>query len=133
MDLCLENVWNGLFYSPAELAAFIDGFGHERLGVYLDAGNLLGYQQHPPHWVELLGERIKRVHVKDSRDEFGWTGTYAFTKLGEGQVPLRETIEALRSIGYRHTVVAEMMPWSPTLIQETAAAMNELMGHQPTT
>ncbi|MEM8494896.1 MAG: sugar phosphate isomerase/epimerase family protein [Planctomycetota bacterium] len=127
VDLCLENVWNGLFYSPVELASFIDDIDHERLGVYLDVGNLLGYQQHPPHWIELLEKRIKRVHVKDFAEEFGWTGQYEFAKLGEGQVPLAESVAELRNIGYAGTVVAEMMPWTPTLLVETSKAMDAML------
>ena len=127
VDLCLENVWNGFLYSPLEFAEFIDSFGSDRLGVYFDAGNLLGYQQHPPHWVELLGSRIKRVHIKDFRDDFGWTGSYQFARLGEGAVPLRDTLAALRGVGYNETVVAEMMPWDPELLAHTSAAMDELL------
>lgn len=127
VDLCLENVWNGFLYSPLEFAQFIDGFNSDRLGMYFDAGNLLGYQQYPPHWVELLGDRIKRVHIKDFKDDFGWTGTYSFAKLGEGSVPLKETVASLRSIGYDKTIVAEMMPWDEKLIAQTSAAMDQLL------
>lgn len=51
VDLCIENVWNGLFYFPLEFAAFIDSFDHPRLGIYFDVGNVLGYLQHPHHWI----------------------------------------------------------------------------------
>ena len=44
VDLCMENVWNGFFYSPIELRDFVDSFDSDRLGVYLDIGNLIGYQ-----------------------------------------------------------------------------------------
>ncbi|MEM9752267.1 MAG: sugar phosphate isomerase/epimerase family protein [Planctomycetota bacterium] len=127
VDLCLENVWNGMFYSPLEFAEFIDALNSERLGMYFDAGNLIGYQQHPPHWVELLGQRIKRVHVKDFQDNFGWTGNYEFSRLGQGQVPLVETVAALRGIGYDETVTAEMMPWDATLIADTSVAMDAML------
>ena len=65
VDLCMENVWNGFFYSPIELRDFVDSFDSDKLGIYLDIGNLIGYQQYPPHWVELLNSRIKRVQIKD--------------------------------------------------------------------
>jgi hexulose-6-phosphate isomerase len=131
VDLCLENVWNGLFLSPLELADFIDGFGSDRLGVYLDVGNLLGYHQHPPHWIELLGPRIKRVHVKDFKHDFDWQGRYDFCRLGEGDVPWPETIQSLRDLpggGYRGTVIAEMLPPSPGLIEHTGQKLPELLG-----
>lgn len=128
VDLCLENVWNGFLYSPVEFSRFIDGFNSDRLGMYFDAGNLVGYQQHPPHWVELMGKRIKLVHIKDYKDDFGWAGRYEFAKLGEGTVPLKETISALRAIGYNDTVTAEMMPWDPNILKQTSAAMDQLLG-----
>ena len=81
VDLCMENVWNGFFYSPIELRDFVDSFDSDRLGVYLDIGNLIGYQQHPPHWVELLNSRIKRVQIKDFQENFDWTGSLVFVTL----------------------------------------------------
>lgn len=127
VDLCIENVWNGLFYSPLELASFIDSFDSERLGVYFDIGNVLGYHQYPPHWIEILGSRIKRVHVKDFRHEFDWNGKYSFCKLGEGDAPWTETIAALRSIGYEGTIVAEMLPYEPELLAHTCQALDRLL------
>ena len=127
VDLCLENVWNGLFYSPVEFASFIDSFGSERVGIYFDVGNLMGYHQYPPHWIEILGSRIKRVHIKDFRHEFDWDGKYSFCKLGEGDVPWEESIAALRSIGYDKTIVAEMLPYNPELLEHTSQAMDKIL------
>jgi len=127
VDLCLENVWNGFFYSPVELASFIDSFGSKRLGVYFDVGNVLGYHQYPPHWIELLGSRIKRVHIKDFRHEFDWNGKYSFCRLGEGDVPWKESIAALKAIGYDKTVVAEMLPYDPELLEHTSQAMDRIL------
>ena len=127
VDLCVENVWNGLFYSPLELAEFVDGFSSPRLGIYFDCGNVLGYQQYPPHWIELLDQRIKRVHVKDYTEAFDWNGTYSFCELGEGQVPWPQTIAELKAIGYDKTIVAEMMPWSEGLMQRTSRAMDKIL------
>ncbi|HOD41808.1 MAG TPA: TIM barrel protein, partial [Candidatus Wallbacteria bacterium] len=42
VDLGVENVWNGLFYSPMEFAAFIDSFDHPRVGVYFEAAAVDG-------------------------------------------------------------------------------------------
>jgi len=127
VDLCLENVWNGLFYSPVEFAQFIDGFSSDRLGVYFDVANVLGYQQSPPHWIELLGKRIKRVHVKDYKENFGWSGSYHFCDLLEGDVPWVESMAALRKIGYDKTLIAEMMPWREDLLTVTSTALDKIM------
>jgi hexulose-6-phosphate isomerase len=127
VDLCLENVWNGMFYSPLEFAAFIDSFKSNRLGVYFDVGNGLGVHQHPPHTIELLGKRIRRVHVKDFIETFNWTGGYSFCDLGAGQVPWPQTMKALRQIGYDGTLVAEILPWSHGVLERTSAALDVIM------
>ena len=126
VDLCMENVWNGFFYSPIELRDFVDSFDSSRLGVYLDIGNLIGYQQHPPHWIELLNSRIKRVQIKDFQENFDWTGSFSFCDIGAGDVPWRETIAALNSIEYNSTIIAEMLPWDDTILSRTSAAMDQL-------
>jgi len=126
VDLCMENVWNGFFYSPIELRDFVDSFESNKLGVYLDVGNLIGYQQHPPHWIELLNSRIKRVQIKDFQENFDWTGSFSFCDIGTGDVPWKETIEALKSINYQNTIIAEMLPWDETILSRTSAAMDQL-------
>ena len=127
VDLCIENVWNGLFYSPIEFSQFIDSFDSKRLGVYLDVGNMMGYHQHPPHWIELLGKRIKRVHVKDFVDSYSRAGGYHFCDIGAGQVPWAETMAALKGIGYDSTVVCEVLPWDPSLLARNSVAMDEML------
>jgi hexulose-6-phosphate isomerase len=126
IDLCMENVWNGFFYSPIELRDFIDSFSSNKLGVYLDVGNLIGCQQYPPHWIELLNSRIKRVQIKDYQENFDWTGSFSFCDIGAGDVPWKETIEALKSINYQNTIIAEMLPWDETILSRTSAAMDQL-------
>jgi hexulose-6-phosphate isomerase len=126
VDLCMENVWNGFFYSPIELRDFVDSFDSDKLGVYLDIGNLIGYQQYPPHWVELLNSRIKRVQIKDFQENFDWTGSFSFCDIGAGDVPWKETIAALNSIHYESTIIAEMLPWDETILSRTSAAMDQL-------
>ena len=126
VDLCMENVWNGFFYSPIELRDFVDSFESDKLGVYLDIGNLIGYQQYPPHWIELLNSRIKRVQIKDFQENFDWTGSFSFCDLGTGDVPWKETVSALKSIQYKSTIIAEMLPWDETILSRTSVAMDQI-------
>lgn len=131
IDLCLENVWNGLFLSPIEFAIFVDSFGSSRLGIYFDVGNVLRYHQHPPHWIEYLGQRIKRVHIKGYAEDFE-CGNYSFCDLGAGAVPWDETMNALRAIGYDSTIVAEMLPHNPGLLERTSLAFDKILRSVPT-
>jgi len=126
VDLAVENVWNGLFYSPLELAEFVDSFRNPRVGVYFDVGNVLNHQQWPPHWIELLGARIRAVHVKDFKLSVGTLA--GFCDLLAGDVPFPEIMAALRGIGYDGTLTAEMMPPDATLLERTSKAMERIMG-----
>lgn len=125
VDLCLENVWNGMFYSPLELTQFVDSIGSSRVGVYFDVGNVLGYHQHPPHWIEILNQRIRRVHIKDFKKSMG--NLAGFCELLEGDVPWKETMGALRGVKYDKTIVAEIMPPAPGLLERTSRAMDRIL------
>ncbi|MCK4375693.1 MAG: sugar phosphate isomerase/epimerase, partial [Candidatus Brocadiae bacterium] len=43
----VENVWNRVLLSPLEMRDFIDGFGSDGVGCYLDVGNMIlfGYAE----------------------------------------------------------------------------------------
>jgi hexulose-6-phosphate isomerase len=114
-----------MFYSPLEFAQFVDSIGSPRVGAYFDVGNVLGYHQHPPHWIEILGKRIRRVHIKDFKKSVGTLA--GFCDLLAGDVPWKETMAALRAIEYDKTLVAEMMPPDATLLQRTKAAMDKIV------
>lgn len=121
----VENVWNGLFYSPVELLEFVQSFRSDHVGIYFDVGNVLGYHQHPPHWIELLAEKIYRVHIKDFKESIG--SLDGFCDLLEGDVPWEETMAALRAIGYDKTLIAEMVPPWEGVIPRTSAAMDKIL------
>lgn len=128
ITIAIENVWNGFFYSPIELASFIDGFQSDHLGIYLDLGNLIGMHQHPPHWIELLASRIKRIHIKGFQHSFDWEGSYIFSQGLEGDVPWQACMDALNSIGYTGPLTAEVMPWSEGLLPRLSEEIKQMLG-----
>lgn len=101
----VENVWNKFLLSPLETARFVDEIGSPALGVYFDAGNILAYG-YPQHWIEILGPRIKKVHVKDFKTQIG--SIQAFANPLQGDVPWADVRAALDSIGYEGFVTAEV-------------------------
>ena len=125
VQLCLENVWNGMFYSPLEFRDFVNSLHSEWAGIYFDVGNIMALHQYPPHWIELLGGLIRRVHIKDYKKSVSTRSD--FRDLGEGDVPWSQTIAALRQIGYDRTIVAEMMPWDEGLLGRTSRAMDRIL------
>ncbi len=49
------------------------------------------------------------------------------TNLTEGDVPWVEVMKALKEIGYKSSVTAEMMPPRPTLLDLTSTAMDWIL------
>jgi len=131
VNLCIENVWNKFLLSPLELRQFIDQFDTPTVGSYFDVANVLatGY---PEHWPAILGNRIKRVHVKDYRRAIGTVD--GFVDILSGDVNWPEVMRALRAINYDSWIAAEMIPPVPfykygpeILIQNTSKAMDYLL------
>lgn len=108
VSICVENVWNKFLLSPLEMSRFIDETGSSYVGAYFDAGNVLQYS-YPEHWVEALGSRIKRVHIKDFRLNVG--NINGFTNLLQGDMDWKALMNALRAIGYDGYITAELSPY----------------------
>jgi len=101
--LAIENVENRFLTSPLEMRDFIDEIRSSYVGIYLDVGNVLSCQLgYPEQWVRILGERIKRVHLKDYRSGCG------ITYLLQGEVNWPRLIEALEEIDYDDYLIAEL-------------------------
>ncbi|MDP4133733.1 MAG: sugar phosphate isomerase/epimerase family protein [Bacillota bacterium] len=111
----VENVWNKFLLSPIEMKMFIDEIGSKWVGSYFDAGNVLNFG-YPEHWIKTLGNRIKKVHIKDFKKKIGTLD--GFCDLQAGDMDFEGTIKALKEIGYDGWVTAEM---------ETYKINNELM------
>ena len=123
VHLALENVWNKFLLSPLETRDFIDSFDSPWVGSYFDVGNVLltGY---PDQWIRLLGNRIKRVHIKDFKLSIGTID--GFVDLAEGDVDFDAVKTALAEIGYDGYVTAEMIPFEPGRPEKTAKTMAQL-------
>ncbi|MBC7287943.1 MAG: sugar phosphate isomerase/epimerase [Armatimonadetes bacterium] len=100
--MLLENVWNKFLLSPLEMRDFVDSFDTPLVQAYFDVGNILLYG-FPHHWIEVLGQRIKRVHVKDFD-----VNTRQFVPLLSGSVDYPRVVNALRGVGYDSYLTAEV-------------------------
>ncbi len=107
VDIGVENVWNKFLLSPVEMRQFVDEIGSPRVGVYFDVGNILLYG-YPEHWLEVLGPRVRRVHLKDFRRSSGTPGE--FCDIGDGDVDWEAVGVALDSVGYQGPLTAEVSP-----------------------
>jgi len=103
----LENVWNGFFLSPYDMVSYIDEIASPKVGAYLDAGNMLAFSV-PEYWIEVLGHRIGKVHVKDYKRNGGLNSGGTWQDVTHGSADWKKIIPALRKAGYDGYLVGEV-------------------------
>ena len=112
VNIALENVWMRFLLSPMEWKLFLDQFASDRVGMYLDLGNCQIYLP-AEDYVELLGKRIKAVHIKNWKGDDCGGGLHGFgDSLTVGDVDYAKAFAALEKIGYKGTFTVEMIPFS---------------------
>ena len=107
VSLAVENVWNKFLLSPIELRRFLDEINSDFVGAYFDVGNII-YIGYPDQWIEILGERIKRLHFCDTR--FEQAGLGMFVDLFEGDVDFEAVMRAVKKVGYDKWATVEFLP-----------------------
>lgn len=126
VNIGIENVWNKFLVSPVEMKEFIEKINSEYVGAYFDVGNILniGY---PDHWIKILGDKIKKIHIKDFKKDVGTLS--GFVDLLNGDVDFPAVTKALKEIGYDGWCTAEMGPYKiypETVLYNTINAMNKI-------
>ena len=105
VTLAIENVWNKFLLSPLEFNLFLDEVGSPQVQAYFDCGNILSYGL-PQHWIQSLGNRIAKIHVKG----FTVFPNAAFPFAHTSDVPWAACREAWRRIGYDDYLTVEIGP-----------------------
>lgn len=90
----------------------LDGLDPRQVGVILDPANTVREGSEPLALaIELLGEHLAHVHVKDlwlRSGGSGWDGhTYGFAPLGDGMLRWPTILQTLRRSGYRGWIAIE--------------------------
>ena len=125
----VENVWNGFFISPFDMKKFIDKLDSPYIGAYFDVGNVIAFSE-AEYWIEILGDRIRKIHVKDFSRNGGINRGGTFVNLLEGSVNWSKVIPALENAGYDDYLTAELdnMPDCPQyLYQITSKALDIIL------
>ena len=107
VSIAVENVWNKFLPSPLEMRRFLDEIASPSVGAYFDVGNIL-YVGYPDQWIEILGNRIKKLHFCDYRADQAGLG--AFVDLLAGDVDFSQVMRAIRAIGYDDYITVEFLP-----------------------
>lgn len=127
--LLIENVWNHFLYdhdggegqSAAPLAKFVDTFESPWVGVQFDIGNHWKYGD-PADWIRTLGKRIVKLDIKGFSRK-----NDQFTHITEGDIDWPSVKTALREIGYRGWVAAEVAGGDAERLAQISANMDRAL------
>src|ERR1043166_8674375 len=65
VKISIENVGNNFITTPEQAMAYLDALNSEWVGWHFDIGNVGAKYGPAERWIQVLGERINRIHVKD--------------------------------------------------------------------
>lgn len=119
----VENVWNNFLLSPIEFARYVDEIGSPWVQAYFDVGNVLAFGW-PEDWIRTLGNRIKKVHLKDFK-----RGPRQFVNLLDGDVNWPEVRKALREVGYRGYLTAELGGGDAKYLRDVSERMDKIINN----
>lgn len=132
VSMNIENIFfNGYLLSPFEMIDFVDGFDSEYLKVHFDTGNIMEYQ-FPEHWISMLGDRIKNVHLKEYSKKGSDHSLEAFRPLLDGTTNWPAVLDAFEETNYKGYLTFEYFhPYShfpEALIYQTADSLDRMLG-----
>ncbi len=128
----MENIFiNAFLHTPKEMNDFVDHFDSEYVQVHFDTGNIMQYH-FPEHWIPLLGNRIRHLHLKEFSRKNAEFNIDAFRPLLDGSTNWPAVLDALEDIGYTGYLTFEYFnpfPHYPeALVYHTSDAMDRMLG-----
>ncbi len=132
VHLNMENIFfNGYLLSPDEMIRFVDGFDSEYVHVHFDTGNIMLFQ-FPEHWIRILGNRIRNVHLKEFTKKGTDHSLESFRPLLDGTTNWPVVMEAFNEIGYDGYLTFEYFHpyqhYPEALIYQTSDSLNRMLG-----
>jgi len=108
VKIAIENVGNNFIMSPEQAIAYLDAINSEWVGWHFDIGNA-GRVGPAERWINLLGKRIVRIHVKDfsAKPTAPGARTGGRPKLLDGDTNWPAVMKALDGAGYSGWAISE--------------------------
>ncbi len=108
--LLLET--SGLFRNTAVLRTTLEGFASDSLGALWNLSEAYTEEKNAEIIIKNLGAYIKHVHYNDITFE---NGDKEYCLAGEGELPIKDIMNALRSVNYDGFI---SLVWDPTWCEE---------------
>ena len=127
--ILLENVWATFLIDPVAMAKYIDELDSAMVGSYFDVGNVVRWGW-PPHWIEVLGSRIKKLDIKeyDLKIAMNEGMRSGFRQpLGSGSIDWEKVRDQLAKIRYQGWATAEVKGGDRNRLKDIAEQMNHVL------
>jgi len=127
VKIAIENVGNNFITPPAQAMAYLDAINSEWVGWHFDIGNVGRNYGPAERWIQVLGKRIVRIHVKDFSATPPASGARGDRpKLLEGGTNWPAVMAALDRAGYQGLGISEQ-PGNQAADVETARDLAQRM------
>jgi L-ribulose-5-phosphate 3-epimerase len=108
VKISIENVGNNFIATPEQATAYLDAINSESVGWHFDIGNVGRNYGPAERWIQLLGKRIVRIHVKDFSAKPPASGARGERpKLLDGGTNWPAVMTALDGAGYHGWAISE--------------------------
>lgn len=112
-NVCLLLETSGIYADTSKLRAVLESFASDTLGALWDMYSpYFVCNEQPDTTIKNLGAYIKHVHIKDAVKTSDGT---EFCLMGEGEAPIEQMMQALRSVNYDGFISLE---WDPKWCEE---------------
>ena len=119
----VEVVWNNFWTKPDEMAKYLDEINSPWVGAYFDVGNVVKFGIPCATWVNVLGKRIVKLHIKAYSMKRLWN-----VKIGEGDEDWPAVVKALAQTGYDGWGTAEVGSKSMAELRDIKVRMDQNLG-----
>jgi len=127
VKISIENVGNNFITTPEQAMAFLDALNSEWVGWHFDIGNVGRNYGPAERWIQVLGARIVRIHVKDFSAKPPAAGERDDRpKLLDGDTHWPAVMRALDRAGYQGWAISEQ-PSNQAADLETARDLAQRM------
>jgi hexulose-6-phosphate isomerase len=127
VKISIENVGNNFITTPEQAMAFLEAINSEWVGWHFDIGNVGRNYGPAERWIQVLGKRIVRIHVKDFSATPPASGVRGDRpKLLDGGTNWPAVMNALDRAGYEGWAISEQ-PSNQTADVESARDLVQRM------
>ena len=108
VKISIENVGNNFITTPEQATDYLDAINSEWVGWHFDIGNVGAKYGPAERWIQVLGKRIVRIHVKDFSPNPSASGARGERpKLLDGGTNWPAVMKALDAAGYQGWAISE--------------------------